>query len=119
MNACVGFHHQGSVQEESPFAQGAARGGNFRMTAFQASILNAQMTRLEQQAKTRSENAAYLGELFSQIPGIAPAKLYPGTTNSAYHLYMFRFDSNHFAAASWPVHRSPQGRGGLLPPRLR
>ena len=100
MNACVGFHHQGSVQEESPFAQGAARGGNFRMTAFQASILNAQMTRLEQQAKTRSENAAYLGELFSQIPGIAPAKLYPGTTNSAYHLYMFRFDSNHFAGMS-------------------
>ena len=58
------------------------------------------MTRLEQQAKTRSENAAYLGELFSQIPGIAPAKLYPGTTNSAYHLYMFRFDSNHFAGMS-------------------
>jgi len=100
MNACVGFHHQGAVLTENPFAQGGVRGGNFRMTEFQASILNAQMTRLEQLAKKRSENAAYLSKMLNEIPGIAPAKLYPGTTNSAYHLYMFRYDSNHFAGMS-------------------
>ncbi len=100
MDACVGFHHQGSVLQDNPYAQGGIRGGNLRMTEFQASILNAQMTRLEQQAKTRSENATYLSRMLNGIPGIAPAKLYPGTTNSAYHLYMFRYDNNYFAGMS-------------------
>ncbi|MFA7493477.1 MAG: DegT/DnrJ/EryC1/StrS family aminotransferase [Proteiniphilum sp.] len=100
MDACTGFHHQGALLPDNPYAQGGVRGGNLRMTEFQASILNAQMTRLEQQAKTRSENAAYLSGMLNEIPGIAPAKLYPGTTNSAYHLYMFRYDSNYFAGMS-------------------
>src|SRR5690606_5871494 len=33
-------------------------------------------------------------------PGIEPAKLYSGTTRSAYHLYMFRYFSEHFAGLS-------------------
>ncbi|WP_298652639.1 DegT/DnrJ/EryC1/StrS family aminotransferase [uncultured Proteiniphilum sp.] len=97
MDACVGFHHQGAVLSDNAYAPGGVRGGNLRMTEFQAAILNAQMTRLEQQAKKRSENAAYLNKMLNEIPGMAPAKLYPGTTNSAYHLYMCRYDSNYFS----------------------
>lgn len=97
MNACVGFHHQGAVLSDNPYAAGGVRGGNFRLTEFQAAILSAQMTRLEQQARKRSENAVFLSKILSEIPGMAPAKQYPGTTNSAYHLYMFRYDSNCFA----------------------
>jgi len=73
------------------------RGSNLRLTEFQAAILLAQMTRIPEQIKQRSENADYLTEMLSQIPGIKPAKLYEGTTRSAYHLYMFRYDKKAFA----------------------
>ena len=65
---------------------------NLRMTEFQAALLMAQMTRLEAQARTREENAAYLTRLLKQIPGITPARMYEGCTRNAYHLYMFRYD---------------------------
>src|SRR5690606_13395599 len=42
----------------------------------------------------------YLTQLLNEIPGIEPAKLYPGTTQSAYHLYMFRYLSEHFNGLS-------------------
>jgi dTDP-4-amino-4,6-dideoxygalactose transaminase len=100
MKACIGFHHQGASLSDNPYASGGIRGGNLRLTEFQAAVLSAQMTRLEQQAKKRSENAAYLSKMINEIPGIASAKLYPGTTNSAYHLYMFRYDANHFSGMS-------------------
>jgi perosamine synthetase len=72
-------------------------GANLRMTEFQAAMLNAQMTRLETQARTRDANAAYLTRLLEQIPGITPARMYKGCTRNAYHLYMFRYDAAHFA----------------------
>lgn len=72
-------------------------GANLRMTEFQAALLMAQMTRLEAQSQTRSKNAAYLTGLLEQIPGITPARMYPGCTRNAYHLYMFRYDQRQFA----------------------
>jgi dTDP-4-amino-4,6-dideoxygalactose transaminase len=57
----------------------------------------AQMTRIEAQAKTRTENARYLTSLLKEIPGIAPARMYDGCTRNAYHLYMFRYDQTRFA----------------------
>ena len=76
------------------------RGTNMRLTEFQGSILLAQMTRLVDQSKRRTENADYLSKLLNDIPGITPAKLYEGTTASAYHLYMFRYNKDHFAGLS-------------------
>jgi len=58
------------------------------------------MTRVVEQSRQRWENAQYLTSLLKEIPGIYPAKLYPGTTQSAYHLYMFRYDKKHFAGLS-------------------
>jgi dTDP-4-amino-4,6-dideoxygalactose transaminase len=55
------------------------------------------MTRIEAQAKTRTENARYLTSLLKEIPGIAPARMYDGCTRNAYHLYMFRYDKARFA----------------------
>ena len=57
----------------------------------------AQMTRLEAQARTREENAAYLTSLLKEIPGITPARMYEGCTRNAYHLYMFRYDASRFS----------------------
>ena len=98
---CYGFHNQGQGGTSTAYLPGeGTRATNFRITEFQSNLLLAQMTRLEQQAKIRSENAAYLTKMLNEIPGIMPAKLYEGTTNSAYHLYMFRYDKTHFAGMS-------------------
>ena len=101
IKACYRFHHQGQGSATASLATGeGTRGTNMRITEFQSNLLLAQMTRLEAQSKRRSANAAYLTRLFNEIPGIMPAKLYEGVTNSAYHLYMFRYDKSQFDGLS-------------------
>jgi dTDP-4-amino-4,6-dideoxygalactose transaminase len=72
-------------------------GINLRMAEFQAAILLAQLTRLEEQSKRRDRNAAYLGELLGEVPGVSPAKMYAGCTRNAYHTYMMRYDPAPFS----------------------
>jgi dTDP-4-amino-4,6-dideoxygalactose transaminase len=98
---CYSFHNQGQGGSSTSYTTGeGTRGTNLRLTEFQANLLLAQLARLEQQARKRSENAAYLTRLFNEIRGIAPAKLYEGTTNSAYHLYMFCYNKDYFNGLS-------------------
>ena len=101
-NACFAFHHQGQTSATAAIvATGAGiRGSNLRITEFQSNLLLSQMSRLEEQAKIRNENALYLSSMLKEIPGLAPAKLYEGTTNGAYHLYMFKFDKEGFSGMS-------------------
>ncbi|MGB9611630.1 MAG: DegT/DnrJ/EryC1/StrS family aminotransferase, partial [Bryobacteraceae bacterium] len=49
------------------------------------------------QVRRRSANGAYLTSLLEKIPGIRPARQYPGCTLNAYHLYIFRYDAREFA----------------------
>lgn len=95
---CFAFHNNGSGFRSigSNFTYHST-GCNLRLTEFQAALLLAQMTRIEGQAKTRTANAEYLTGLLKEIPGIAPARMYPGCTRNAYHLYMFRYDQAQFA----------------------
>ena len=90
---CYDFHTPGGGKKSAS----SGRGANYRLTEFQAAVLLAQMTRLEAQAITRDANAAYLSELLRKIPGITPAALAPGVTRSAWHLYMFHYESAKFA----------------------
>lgn len=98
---CYSFHNSGRarVGNLANFSY-QSLGANLRMTEFQGAILLAQMERLEQQAKTREENAAYLTSLLREIPGITPAKTYAGCTRNAYHLYMFRYNPGSFSGLS-------------------
>jgi perosamine synthetase len=95
--ACYRFHNnsRGRRNTGGDFSY-RGTGANLRMTEFQAALLMAQMTRLEGQSRTRSENAAYLTSLIGKIPGITPARMYEGCTRNAYHLYMFRYDAERF-----------------------
>jgi len=79
------------------FSYLGTRAANFRMTEFQGALLMAQMTRLEEQTKTREQNAQYLTSMLREIPGIMPAKMYDGCTRNAYHLYMLRYKADAFA----------------------
>ena len=81
---------------ELPFPDRPAGEGADRVP-FPAALLLAQMTRIEAQAKARTENASYLTSMLKEIPGIAPARMYAGCTRNAYHLYMFRYDKQQFA----------------------
>jgi perosamine synthetase len=99
MEKCYVFHNnsRGRRAIGYDFAYNPFRGVNLRLTEFQANLLLAQMTRLEEQSKLREQNAQYLTGLLKEIPGLLPAKMYPGCTRNAYHLYMFRYQKEKFA----------------------
>jgi perosamine synthetase len=101
---CFAFHNNGSGFRSigSNFTY-ASSGCNLRMAEFQGALLLSQMTRIEEQAKARTENASYLTSMLKEIPGIAPARMYPGCTRNAYHLYMFRYDAQQFGGLSRAV----------------
>ncbi|MCA9132088.1 MAG: DegT/DnrJ/EryC1/StrS family aminotransferase [Planctomycetales bacterium] len=92
-NKCYNFHTPGNPKP----TDSVGRAANFRLTEFQAGVLLAQLTRLEENAKTRDANGAYLNEMLSEIPGITPAKNYAGCTRNAWHLYMFRYAPEQFS----------------------
>jgi dTDP-4-amino-4,6-dideoxygalactose transaminase len=91
------FHNNGHGLKDDLPDSFIGHGCNLRMTEFQGALLLAQMTRLEQQSRSREKNATYLSEMLAQIGGIAPAEIYPGCTRNAYHLYLFRYDPAAFA----------------------
>ena len=92
---CRSFHNNGRSGPGMP-GLFARNGGNFRLTEFQGALLLTQLDRLESQSKTRDRNASYLTEQLDEIPGITPARTYDGCTRNAYHLYMLRYDPEHF-----------------------
>ncbi len=95
---CYAFHWNGQGRKTERFDfTDSLYGTKFCMTAFQAAILLAQMGRLEQQSKTREQNAEYLSSLLKEIPGVTPTRLYPGTTRHSYHIYTMCYNSEHFS----------------------
>ena len=98
MEQCFTFHNnsRGRATSGADFRY-RQRGLNLRLTEFQAALLMAQMSRLDEQSQRREVNAAALTALLKQVPGIASAKSYAHCTRNAFHLYMFRYDAAHFA----------------------
>jgi perosamine synthetase len=94
---CWAFHDNCRARRGGSAPPPGGRGANLRLTEFQAGLLLAQMTRLDEQAKTREENARYLTEQLREIPGIRPARIHEGCTRNAYHLYMLRYEPGPFA----------------------
>lgn len=71
-------------------------GSNYRLTAFQAALLRSQMTRLEEQMAQRERAAAFLDRELAAIPGLRPQVAPAGVTAHAHHLYIVRYDAQHF-----------------------
>ncbi len=95
------FHNNGSgLKMIGTTFSYASTGHNLRLTEFQGALLLEQMARMDAQVRARSANGAYLTSLLEQIPGIRPARQYPGCTRNACHLYMFRYDAREFAGLS-------------------
>jgi dTDP-4-amino-4,6-dideoxygalactose transaminase len=87
-----GFHsHYRTPDENDPDPNLCRNGINLRMSEFQAAAMMAQIGRLDEQARTRDRNAAYLTEMLRDRPGVMPARMYEGCTRNGYHLYMMRY----------------------------
>jgi dTDP-4-amino-4,6-dideoxygalactose transaminase len=71
-------------------------GGNYRMTEWQGAVLLAQLERADDLAQRRHQNALYLSEKLELIPGIRPLKVEPQVTRHAWHIFIFRYDSEAF-----------------------
>lgn len=99
MDRVWSFRNVGRVREGAWY-QHEVLGGNARMSAWQAAILLAQMTRAEEQLVTRERNAALLSDLLGRIPGIRPLRRDDRVTHHAYHLYIFRYDASAFGGRS-------------------
>lgn len=99
---CYTFHNNGRGRGTASynFTYLGGRGANLRLTEFQAELLLTQMTRLEAQSRIREQHAEYLTGLLREVPGLQPARAYPGCTRNAYHLYMFRYDPKAFDGLS-------------------
>jgi len=74
-------------------------GWNYRMTEFQGAILSQQLRRLEAQNAKRRENARYLDERLSKLPGISPLRVREDVTKHSHHLYIFRFSEEEFGVS--------------------
>ncbi len=94
---CWAFHDNARARRGRPAPPLGGRGANLRLTEFQAGLLLAQMTRLEEQSRARDENARYLTQQLREIPGILPERMHEGCTRNAWHLYMFRYQADRFA----------------------
>ncbi|MFQ6615544.1 MAG: DegT/DnrJ/EryC1/StrS family aminotransferase [Fidelibacterota bacterium] len=98
---CYSYHNVGRVKEgdmdpEIVSERHRYLGGNFRLSAFPAALLEAQIGSLEADMKVRDLNADRLDEEILSIPGLAPQVRYPEATRVSHHLYIFRYDRSRF-----------------------
>lgn len=75
-------------------------GWNFRMTAFQAAVLRAQLRRLPELNKRRERAAMFLAEKLLEVDGVQPLSKPPQVTAHSYHLYILRVDVRKFGFSS-------------------
>jgi perosamine synthetase len=96
MDRCYAYHNfgqaYGSVRGNGPVINGT----KIRLTEYQAAVGLVQLSRLEEQTKTRTANADYLKSLLEKVPGILPYKLYENVTRAAYHFFPFRYKKEEF-----------------------
>ncbi len=71
-------------------------GDNYRMTEWQAAVLLAQLTRMEDLARRRETNALYLAERLTDVDGVTPQRRDPKITQHAYHLFITRYSPEAF-----------------------
>jgi dTDP-4-amino-4,6-dideoxygalactose transaminase len=85
------FSHCGRV-EGAQWYDHPNLGSNLRITEFQAAVLLAQLSRLEEQVARRQRNAALLDGLLADISGVRRLAPAPAMSRRSHHMYIFRLD---------------------------
>ncbi len=86
-------------------------GWNYRLTEFQAAILRAQLVRLDEQVKRRTDNSRLLTSLIDGIPGFIPMVDPEGTEQNSCYLYPLRLDLDYFGITRELADRYAKKRG--------
>ncbi len=86
-------------------------GTNFRMTAFQAAVLRAQLERLPEQIKLRTANAQLLRSDLKALPGLMLQRDYPAATVHSHYLFLGRVDHRRFGLSRDDLHNRLTSHG--------
>jgi dTDP-4-amino-4,6-dideoxygalactose transaminase len=90
----------GRIPKDSEYLEASPFNYNFRMTEFQAAILLAQLTRLEEWTAKREAGARYLDSELGKIEGLRPLRRDERVTRTSYYLYRFRYSGAAFGGRS-------------------
>ncbi len=102
LEQCWSIHHTGRSREGAWYEH-VRLGTNYRITDWQAAVLRCQLSRLDEQIRTREGNAEKLIYLLKDIEGIDPLVPDHRVTRNTWHLFMFRYDAAAFSGV-------PKGR---------
>ncbi|MBN2494379.1 MAG: aminotransferase class I/II-fold pyridoxal phosphate-dependent enzyme [Deltaproteobacteria bacterium] len=80
--------------------EGLVFSGNYRMTEFQAALLQVRLGHLERERVLRQAHAEYLDGLLAEVDGVRPMARDERTTHPACYQYIFRYDPEAFGGAS-------------------
>jgi dTDP-4-amino-4,6-dideoxygalactose transaminase len=71
-------------------------GCTYRMTEMQATLLQSQLCRLDEQTLRRDANGRYLDDCLGRIRGLSPMRRDSRQQLHSHHLYMIRYDGAEF-----------------------
>jgi len=93
VNLCFSYYNCGRVKT-GKWYEHKHLGGNFRLNAFAASILSAQLTDLPEEMEIRDRNRLKLDNALDDLEGITTVKKYAQTTRQSNHIYLTRYNSH-------------------------
>ncbi|HWQ93122.1 MAG TPA: DegT/DnrJ/EryC1/StrS family aminotransferase [Clostridia bacterium] len=85
--------------------------GNYRLGEFQGAVLNAQLSRLEEQTITRDRNGRRLASRLAGIPGLYPQRRPAECTRHSYHLFLMRIAPEEFGASRAAILKALEAEG--------
>ncbi len=84
---------------------------NFRITALQAAVLLAQLERVPEQIRLRTENARLLRSELAGLDGLKFQEVPPQVTANSHYLLLGRIDARRFGITRDEFHRAATGAG--------
>jgi dTDP-4-amino-4,6-dideoxygalactose transaminase len=93
LNNCWAIHNAGRAAGKFDYKH-YTNGTNYRMTEFQAAVLVAQMSRLEEQCNKRNKNGKILTDLLNKIDGVVPQCRDPRMGRHGHYLFTFILEAD-------------------------
>jgi dTDP-4-amino-4,6-dideoxygalactose transaminase len=100
MEKCQSLVNCGRKEKGYDSYKGNLLGWNYRITEFQAAVLQAQLEKLDEYTKRREANAKYLHELLKEIPGVSLLKRDKRMTVMPCYQYLFRYHEDQWNGLS-------------------
>jgi dTDP-4-amino-4,6-dideoxygalactose transaminase len=86
-------------------------GANYRLGELHAALLLPQLERFEAQRAEREENARYLEEIVTSVPGVHVMKADERITRWSFYNYILRIDPDEFGAENEPLCAALEAEG--------